>query len=205
VATPGGQDLATYVLRIETVRWAIERLRALEIHSFFIAYLHIRRQAGRQQRTDDIAADWSDLGVFLEVPGGPEGKPYFRPFWTGGRSHGQEWLNQNIAGSYAASSLREVPKRVIDVNGSHFMLPRQHWQRAREHLLYENKAPLWPTAIFLYRDFGFEMDVGRPELLEIFRQDFGYRSPEDDREFEELFDPKPVPHDNRWFEPLGRP
>ena len=204
MVTPGGQNTPIYVLRIETVRWAIERLRQREIHSFFIAYLHLRRQAGRQGSTDDIAADWNDLGVFLEVPGGPDGKPYFRPFWTGGRSHGQEWLNQNIAGSYAASSLREVPKKVIEVNGSHFVLRPQHWQRAREHLLYGGKAPLWPTAIFLYRDFGFEMDVGRQELLEVCRGDFGYRSPDDDLEFEELFDAKPAPEDDRWFEPLGR-
>lgn len=204
MTTPGGEGEGIYVLRVEIVRWAIEQLRGVDIHNFFIAYLHLRRQAARQADFEDVAPDWSDLATFLEVPGAPPGKPWFRPFLSGSRGHGQEWLNSNIAGSYSPSSLRVVPKRVLDVKGSHFSFPPDHWRRAREHLLYNKRAPLAPTAIFLYRDFGFEGDVGRQELVEIFRDDFGYRRPADDREFEELFDPEPAPDDDRWFEPLVR-
>jgi len=142
--------------------------------------------------------------VFLRVPGGPPGKPNFRPFWNQTRDAGQDWLNANLAGSYAPSSLRSLPRRVVDIGDGGFSLKEDHWQLARQHLLYDDRVPAVALCAFLYRDFGFTTDGISPApaaLIDIFRMDFGYRLDSDDIEFEHLYDAN-VPAREDWFVPF---
>lgn len=200
-------DQPTFVLSVDAVRWAIDELIARRAHPFFPAYLLLRRTAAEQESTTDIHPRWDDLEQFLRVPGGPPGKPNFRPFWHQRSSAGQHWLNVNLAGSYAPSSIREVPRRVIDLaeDGS-FSLKGRHWELARENLLYGEYMPVIPLAAFLFRDFGFTTDgpaIGPFELIDVFRSAFGYRMDDDDAEFDHLYSGA-FPERTDWFEPLSR-
>jgi len=194
-----------FVLSIDVVRWAIEQLVGQRIHPFFPAYLILHRAAAERESPVDLHPRWEELEQFLHVPGGPPGKPNFRPFWHQSSSAGQHWLNANLAGSYAPSSIRELPRRVIDLEeGGGFSLKDNHWELAREHLLYDERAPAIPLAAFLYRDFGFTTDgpaISPHDLIAIFRRDFGYRPDSDDVEFSHLYN-QAIPERVDWFEPL---
>jgi hypothetical protein len=200
-----GGAASTFVLRVDAVRWCIEQIRGQKVHPFFPAYLHLREEAVATD-SDSATPHWPQLGQFLEVPGGPSGKPYFRPFWNGSRASGQEWLNENLAGSYAGSSLRAQPLKVISYGGGAFTFPDRHWEAAREHLLYGERLSARAVAGFLYRDFAFQTEGVEPtpdDLVAIFRTDFRYYHPDDepDSEFEYLFDSGSPDFDGPWFEP----
>lgn len=148
------------VLTVEAVRWALDELRQSTIHPFFPAYLQLYSQSVRQE-SDRVRPRWDELAQLLEVGGGPPGKPYLRPFWN---SHGEDanrfWLNANIAGSYAPSSVRNKPRNVIDIDGSDYILRPGHVSLAFEHLLYGAPASGIACAAFFLRDFGFTLDDG---------------------------------------------
>jgi hypothetical protein len=64
-----------------------------------------------------------------------------------------------------------------------------------------------PLATFYYRDFGFTTDgpsIGPPDLISVFREDFGYTSAADNAEFETLF-AATLPDRTDWFEPWTPP
>lgn len=196
----------TFVLTAPAARWAIATLRAAKVHPFFLAYLHLRKRAA-DEGNPVIAPHWDELGELLRVPGGPPGKPYYRPFWNGTVDDpGRYWLNRNIAGSYAPSSLRNVPTRVIETVGSEFSLKPSHAALARQHLLYDQPLPAIAVAAFFYRNYGFHSPPPHTpspfDLVLILRDDFQL---EDDAEFSQLFhdgleiDPGQV---EPWFELL---
>jgi hypothetical protein len=193
------------VLTLEAVRWGVSTLKAAKVHPFFLAYLHLRKLAQEQGSTTDIAPAWDDLGRYLEVKGGPAGKPYFRPFWHGGSNDpGRYWLNPNIAGSYSPSSLRKAPYEVIDTEGSHFSLKPNHSVLARQALLFDTQINSLALSAFFYRDFGL-ISVGasqlKPEdLLTVFCDDFRFQP--DSPEFADLFITDVPAHVETWFEPL---
>ena len=190
---------AVYVIRVERVRQSIEALLDRDTHSFFAAYLHLRRTAAQLGRTTDLPLDLADLAEVLAVEGGPPGKPYLRPFWRGQREAGQEWLNSNLAGSYAPSSLRGVPMRVVEVDAHrHFNLREGHWNIAREELLYDEPLPALALASFLFRDQAITSSGPEPTtdvLIELFREEYGYGG-DDSQEFATLYDVT-------WQGPLG--
>jgi len=179
---------------------------AQRIHPFFLAYLFLRRWAAEQGTPDDIQPDWDGMAAYIRVDGGPPGKPYLRPLWHGkSKDPGRYWLNPNIAGSFSPSSLRELPRNVIDTSGSHFSLRDEHPRLALEHFLYGKSVSAIAFAAYLYRDFGFT----KPSLIEIkdlvllLRQDFHYTS--DDGEFATLFTVEAPPESAvafDFFEPL---
>jgi hypothetical protein len=206
VSTDAEQQQPVFVLKLETVRWAIQELQDKRIHPFFLAYLHLRQQSAAQGTVDDIAPDWEELAKYLPVEGGPPNKPYYRPFWNGGGTDpGRYWLNRNLAGSFSPSSLREVPKKVVEGRGSHFALRADHAQLAREHLLYDTPISALAMAAYLYRDFGL-VSEREPDLFSletVFRRDFHFAEP-NDPDFDALFvlaAPSDLPPS---FEPLGR-
>jgi hypothetical protein len=181
-------DEYVYVLTQARARQAIEILLGRQTHQFFIAYLFLRRTAAREGRTDGLYLDFAEVGEFLQVTGGPAGKPFLRPFWKGQRDAHQEWLNANLAGSYAPSSLRGVPLRVVDIDADRrFSLREDHWDLALKHLLMDVPMPVLPLAAFLFRDHGLvsEADPDPLHLVTIFQQEFGY---DDDVEFNVLYD-----------------
>jgi hypothetical protein len=190
------------VLTLEAVRWGVSTLKASKIHPFFLAYLYLRKRAEEQGSTADIAPSWEDLGRYLEVKGGPSGKPYFRPFWHGNTDDpGRYWLNPNIAGSYSPSSLRKAPYEVIDTEGSHFSLRPSHSILARQYLLFNEQVNALALSAFLYRDFGLIAPgaLSPGDLVSVFRNDFRFHA--EAPEFDDLFFVD-APAVLNWFEPL---
>lgn len=199
-------DGKTFVLSAAAVSWGIETLRSQPIHSFFIAYLMIRQQ-GSRQGTADVEPSWSTLNDYLDVPGGPPGKPWFRPFWDQARNAGQDWMRRHPAGSWNTSSVRpETPgARVLDMEGKAYVLTDGHWDRAVEHLLHGERVPVVALSAFFYRNFGFTSDepsIGPTDLIEEFRSDFGYQPGSDDVEFDALYSVS-IPDRTDWFEPFS--
>lgn len=151
-------DGPIWVLSVEAVRRAFDTLMSTKVHPFFPAYLQIRRDAMAADVTEDIRPNWNEMGALLRVPDAPEKFPYLRPFkdhegprWA--------WLNRNLAGSWAPSSVREdqAPARVLErgsVRGSWSLRPN-HAVLALEHLLYGAPLDGFAVAAFLYRDYGF--------------------------------------------------
>jgi len=179
-----------YFLTLDVVRWGIAELRNHKIHPFYLAYLQLRKQAAIQGSTSDITPHWDELAEYLAVAGGPPGKPFFRPTWHRDVEPSGLWLNPNIAGSYAPSSIRGVPRKVVDVDGSDYSLLPDHAQLARDHLLYGEPVSPIALAAFVYRDFGFVMDGDtdfEQEALEsTVRKD--WRFADSDPDFSLLFD-----------------
>lgn len=195
------------MLRLDVVRWAIDRLNEKRAHPFFLAYLHLRSRATEQGSAADIVPQWQALGHFLAVPGGPPRKPYFRPLSDPPGNFNRGWLNENLAGSFAPSSLREgmPPIRVVEKAGpGRLSLRAGHAELARLHLLFGELVSFYPLAVFLYRDFGFLMtkgDSGPTALREVFDRDWGFaRSDDPGRDFDTLFSVSDDYDAEDWFE-----
>jgi hypothetical protein len=200
-----------WVLTTGAVQRAIEDLRSRSIHPFFVAYLHLRQRAAAQGTTSGLRPRWkAGLGPYLEVDGAPATHPYYRPFWDGAGEAGQEWLNGNLAGSFAGSSLRagSPPMLVVDYDPvtRTFALREQHWELALEHLLRGRPLPAEALAAFLLRDFAFDTDSDDPptgdDLVALFGQEFGYRDRLARIEFERLYQPTGAAN-AVWFERFG--
>jgi hypothetical protein len=185
-----------YVLEVPVVRWAIQRLTSRPVHPFFLAYLHIRARAIQTGDQSSIQPAWGDFGeAYLSIPGGPPGKPYYRPFLEGEvLDRSRYWMNSNLAGSWAPSSLRQgqEPLNVVRIADRGFALDPGHSARARSHLLHDRALSVLPLAAYLYRDYGF-IDTGRAptksDLIETFGQDFEFRRGEhSDGDFDTLFE-----------------
>jgi hypothetical protein len=178
VAAPSAQQKPSYVLTVEAVRWALDQLKSQKIHPFFVAYLFLGKWSAEQDTTTEIQPEWTELADYLSIGGGPPGKPFYRPFWHGTvNDPGRYWLNPNLAGSFAPSSLRNVPARIVDVTDGRFSLKSGHEMLALEHLLYGEPVSTIALGAFIYRDYGFyDIDsVLAPEALSVvFRQDFHY-------------------------------
>ena len=196
------ETTGSYLLRVEVVRSAIGELSKRRIHPFFLAYLHLRRQASAQGTETEIEPRWKDLEVYLQVAGAPARKPFFRPFWDTPGQLGAAWLNANLAGSFAPSSLRLIPRKVVawDENSRFTLLP-EHAELAFEHLLHGQRAPLGALFGYFFRDFALLTDGPEPthdEVVYLFRGEFGFWGSKTDDEVETLFDTSFDPSD--WFE-----
>lgn len=194
----------TYVLTLPAVRWAIDELRGSKIHPFFLAYLQLRKNAA-EEGGGVIVPHWDELGDLLSVAGGPPGKPYYRPFWHGDVDDpGRYWLNRNIAGSYAPSSVRAVPRQVVDIIDGEYSLKPNHAELAVEHLLYGEQVSAIALAAFFYRDYGFTAaPPGAPspfDLPPVLRDDFRFGGDDD---FALLFHDGIPQVDFSWFEPFA--
>jgi hypothetical protein len=203
-AARGRGEQRFFVLSPSIVRWAVRTLREQAIHSFFTAYLIIRRQASLLETTE-VEPNWEPLNVFLNVPGGPPEKPWFRPFNQQTDSTAYDWMKRHPAGSWNTSSVRTGTPgaEVLEIRGKAFLLPENHFELALQHLLYGERAQVLAIGTFFYRNFAFTSDsaeIGPKDLVDLFRRDFGYRAPEDDREFETIFQID-VPERADWFEP----
>lgn len=181
-----------YSTRPEVVASAIRELAARQIHETFPFYLYLRRLATATGRKSNLSLAGASqfFDTFLRVPGAPPNKPYLRPFTSRGRDRDALWLNKNIAGSFAPSSLREGQPlfSVVTVArvgaGAAFNLRPSHARLAREHLLLGELLPVVPLAVFLFRDFGLHSSSNvASQYVRIFRAEFG----DEDGDFDELF------------------
>ncbi|HEY1570913.1 MAG TPA: hypothetical protein VGG05_06190, partial [Pseudonocardiaceae bacterium] len=104
-----------HVLTLAAVKAGIETLQDQRIHEQFPAYLHIRQRGLAVGSLNDIEPVWREVGALLRMPGGPPTKPHYRPFSSRNRRDPSGyWFNENLAGSYAPSSLRATSRFMLN-------------------------------------------------------------------------------------------
>lgn len=91
------------------------------------------------------------------------------------------WLNENVAGTYAPSSLGPTAplREIIEVEESgrnyKWTLNDEHWKLARLELANGNKIPVESLAAYLLRDYAFTAEnPGAFTVVEAFAEEFGY-------------------------------
>lgn len=184
--------MAAMVTRQEIVAACLTELRKQDIHPAYIGYLCIKRTAASEGRTSNLSPNFKEFhDVFLRVPGGTPDKPYIRPTDASDKTI---WLNKNVAGSYAPSSIRSVSPlwSVVDISKGKkplWSLKRGHFELAREHLTSGKRIPVLPLSVFLYRDMALQSENATfRDWIQVFREEFGYPdSAVGNREFEGLY------------------
>jgi predicted ATPase len=172
--------MKAYVVRKSVVARSLARLREQRTHTLFTGYLHLYQRAAQLGRLDDLQPEFLPyFKRFFLVGNHPLGTPYIKPFTEQKASTKNLWLNENVAGSYAPSSLRpgQPFRRVVKIEGRTYSLFPDHARRAFEHLLYSIPVQAADLAVVLYRDFGLLGDSPTIEnLVGIFAYEFGYAS-----------------------------
>jgi hypothetical protein len=189
----------TKVIKPEVAKACILELMQHRLHPNLAGYLALKREARRLGRNDRLTSPYQEFfDTFLAVPDGPGGRPYLRPFWDQAARASQMWLNKNVAGSFAPSSLRKGVSPLLHLasieesNGkvTYSLLP-DHAELAKKHLAFAKAIPVVPLAVFLYRDVAFETDHAPAacDVVDVFRFEFGYRSDNADEtsEFNALY------------------
>jgi hypothetical protein len=177
---------------------ALSRLFETTAHPHFTGYLcvlHTARESGKQLSLHPDFKNFFER--FLRVEGAPLKKPYVQPFDS---NKGQRWspfFNENVAGSYARSSLRPGVApflRVVSITGegpnTSYSFDPDHVTRAFEDLLLGEKMLAASLASFLYRDYGFNpTSENLASVVDAFRNDFGLRNsvPAERSAFDRLF------------------
>lgn len=178
------------VIRKPIVARALARLREQKTHSLFAGYIYLQQRSAQLRRLDDLQPDFlSFFKKFLLVGNHPLGAPYIKLFTEQKASAKNLWLNENVAGSYAPSSLRpgQPFRKVVQIQERKYSLPLDHALRALEHLLYATPVPVAELAIVLYRDFGLRgNDPTISDLVDVFAYEFGYVSKPGDKPDEDF-------------------
>jgi hypothetical protein len=169
-----------YVVRKAVVARSLARLRGQKTHTLFAGYLHLHQRASELGRLEDLQPKFLQFFErFFLVGNHPLGTPYIKPFTEQKASTKNLWLNENVAGSYAPSSLRSGQPflNVVNIDGRKYSLYPDHARRALEHLLYSTPVQAADLAVVLYRDFGLLGDSPTiQDLVGIFAYEFGYAS-----------------------------
>ncbi len=183
-----------WVIRKQLVAQSLSRLREQKTHTLFAGYLYLQQRGAQVGRLEDLQPDFLQFfKQFFEVDNHPLGAPYIKPFTEQKASTKNLWLNENVAGSYAPSSLRlgQPFRQVVSIEGRKYSLPPDHAQRAFKHLLYSVPIQVADLAVVLYRDFGLLGDsVTIEDLVDIFAYEFGYANElgsKPDEKFERLY------------------
>jgi hypothetical protein len=150
------------ILHLDFVNECIRRLRTRSIHRQFVGYLAICEASNTAGRQDELRPSFKKFCDRFMLVGNPDaGSPYLVPFNESGSLESSTWLNANVAGSYAPSSLRpQAPlRRVVDVYGSGrdatFSLRTGHEELCLKHLLFDEPVDVLALAGFLLRDHSF--------------------------------------------------
>jgi len=194
LANDAGDAEPVFVLTSPTVAEAVRALQAVRVHEAFVAYLHLRLVAARTGRTTGLSPDWNgEVHEWLEVSGGPPRKPHFRPLASRSRDAATYWMNPNLAGSYAKSSLREDMRALLVASDGSFQVPTDaagdyNPAPVASAMLNDNEViPMWALGAFLYRERAFLGPSEPPDIgavNDVFRSEFQWT----DREIETLFD-----------------
>jgi hypothetical protein len=183
-----------YVIRKRIVAQCLSRLRKQKTHTLFAGYLYLQRRSSQLGRLEDLQPEFLPFfKQFFLVGNHPLGAPYIKPFTEQKASTKNLWLNENVAGSYAPSSLRpgQPFRQVVNIHDRKYSLPPEHAQRAFAHLLYFTPVQVADLAIVLYRDFGLIGDsLTIEDLIDIFTYEFGYSNEpgdEPDDNFQKLY------------------
>lgn len=140
-----------YTLSIDTVRAALQTLTATKSHEQLVLYLAILRlksQDGEKYTEGDV---YSVIKPWLELPG-REGYPYYRPFASRGK---QFWMNSNLAGSFAPSSLRSSRDLFYSSDGSDNALRLPSVDEIIASLKIKTPVPLWAVICYFLRNASF--------------------------------------------------
>lgn len=191
------------MLTIDAVRRSIEALQKPFIHEQFLAYLHLRKRSVEEGTLTGIEPVWTEVGRLLAVEGGPPNKPNYRPISSRTKHDlAGYWLNPNIPGSYAPSSVRRVSRFMLDVSGSGFSLPPDHAEQALKAHLDNQRPSAWSFAGFFLRDYGFDRSASTAQdLIDGFCDVFRFESTAPGSDFDTLFTIGNEP-DIVWFELL---
>jgi len=183
-----------YAIRKQLVARSLSRLREQKTHTLFAGYLYLQQRSSQLNQLDDLRPEFAQFFKrFFRVGNHPLGAPYIKLFTEQKASTQNLWLNENVAGSYAPSSLRpgQPFRQVVNIVGRVYSLPPDHAQRAFDHLLYSIPVQVADLAVVLYRDFGLLDEFATiQDLIEIFAYEFGYVSEpgaELDENFQTLF------------------
>ncbi|MBS1187846.1 MAG: hypothetical protein H6R04_1864 [Burkholderiaceae bacterium] len=156
----------------------IHHLRSQKIHRHFAGYLCLCFTATREGRERNLKPAFKAFfDRFLLVGDAPEATPYVVPFNESGSSDANVWLNGNVAGSYAVSSLRpQAPlRRVAELFGTGksatFSLVEEHESACLEHLLFGHPVNAVALSGFLFRDHSFILTNGQtPTITDLVRE-----------------------------------
>jgi uncharacterized protein (DUF927 family) len=147
----------------------------------FPGYLCLHQQASRAGRLVDLPFPYFDFfDAYLKVRDGT--KPYLVPFTQAVNPDDTSlWLNENVSGTYAPSSLRSTAPllKVAEIEeGGHnarWKLKQDHWRLARHHLCDGGQLPVESLAAFLLRDYAFEADEPNAyTVVSAFASEFGF-------------------------------
>jgi len=184
--------MAQYLLKNAAIQEALGNLLEASIHRMFPGYLCLKQQSSIHERDNNLSFPYTDFfEEYLRVPGGD--KPYLVPF-TASEDPSDEtlWVNDNVSGTYAPSSLRaDSPfTKVVEVekegHNSRWRLQPNHWQLAKHHLCEGQTIPAESLIAFLFRDYAFETaEPSAYTLVQVFQEDFGYELSKD--QFTTLF------------------
>lgn len=149
-----------HLVKQESASQAFLRLRSQKIHPHFGGYLHLVSQSWAQNELSNITVDFKGFyDNYFEVAEHPLGYPYIRPFINTTPNSDNLWMNKNVAGSYAISSIRGTKPlaRVVEVDQARktYSLPDNHEELAYKYLLYERKVNFIDLAFFMLRDYGW--------------------------------------------------
>lgn len=185
---------------VESCMWDLARRPT---HRHLPGYLGMVRTANIEGSTSGLDYDYSGFyNAFFRVRNYTEYNlsaarddenldPYLIPFGPSDDPDRHSlWMNPNVAGTYAPSSIRpgQPFSQVVDVDGSGrsatYSLVDDHFDVALEELCQGQPLPVGPLAGFLYRDFGLE-EENLDAFTDIFIEEFGYEHGGD--EFETLY------------------
>lgn len=162
-----------YVLAKPYVIRAVRALEAIKSHELMTMYLAIRRQSARgfQDGKPSSETMYEDLKRWLTVPGSVDSQ-YYRPFVSRGTSF---WMNKNLAGSYARSSLRPKTKALFYEQDGDLQNPKP--EDVAEVLLKQgaSKLPCWAVMGYLYRNASFVTSSSAPteiDLIQLCKDEF---------------------------------
>lgn len=198
-----------YAISKPVVARSLVRLREQRTHPLFAGYLHLQYRSTQLGRLGNLKPDFlSYFKKFFQVADHPLGTPYIRVFTDQKASEKNLWLNENVAGSYAPSSLRPTQpfRQVVEVENKEYSLFPDHAELALEHLLYKSQVQIADLSTFLYRDYGLLDEGGVSQLVDTFAYEFGYSDRFGGKisaEFNTLFSAQSVENWSKdWLEPI---
>lgn len=151
-----------YTLGVDTVRAAIQTLITTKSHEQLVLYLAILRLKSRDGEKFTEGDVYSVIKPWLELPG-REGYPYYRPFASRGK---QFWMNSNLAGSFAPSSLRSS-RDLFYSSDNALRLPSV--DEITTFLKIKSPVPLWAITCYFLRNASFIAKDGDWHVSDVLR------------------------------------
>ena len=197
-----------YKIKKPIVAASLQYLRNQKTHEHFAGYLCLQQRAAALGRLSDLQPSFiSFFDYFFKVEGQPSQSPYVKAFISQTPSSSNQWLNKNVAGSYAPSSIRATFKKVVSVSSAtgKYSLKEDHAEMALRHLLNGSPLNVYALSIFLYRNFDFlNTTPSIEDSVAVFKAEFGYSIGEttgSTPEYTTLFNPAaPEFLKGDWFE-----